>query len=135
MFSLQKGHKIYVSEKSQIIFREEFWEPTNRHFRPTSFCSHLKLIYFPNKHRKTNIKNDKQQKTKTINKGTHNNKNNKKTNKQTKHLRRSNRKAPRKGGFWKEVFANIYASLGCGALSAKSTAGSNILGYLLLSWA
>ena len=29
----------------------------------------------------------------------------------------------------------MYASLGCGALSAKCTAGSNILGYFLFSWA
>ena len=33
------------------------------------------------------------------------------------------------------VVARIYASLGCGAQSAKCTARSNVLGYLLLSWA
>ena len=29
---------------------------------------------------------------------------------------------PRKGGFWKGAFANIYASLDCGALSVEFTA-------------
>ena len=33
-------------------------------------------------------------------------------------------------GFDKGVFARMYASLGCGALSAKCTAGPNILGIL-----
>ena len=36
---------------------------------------------------------------------------------------------PRKGFFLKGVFARIYVSLGCSALSAKCTAGPNILGY------
>ena len=35
------------------------------------------------------------------------------------------------GGFQKGFFAKMYASLGCGALSAKCTAGSKILGYFL----
>ena len=42
---------------------------------------------------------------------------------------------PRKGGFQKGVFARMYASLGCGALSARSTAAPNILDYFLFPWA
>ena len=38
---------------------------------------------------------------------------------------------PRKGGFKKGVSAKMYRSLGCGAPSAKCTAGPNILGYFL----
>ena len=34
---------------------------------------------------------------------------------------------PRKGGFEKGVFANIYTSLDCGALSAEYTAEPNTL--------
>ena len=37
-----------------------------------------------------------------------------------------------KGGFRRFFFAKMYASLGCGALSAKCTVGSNILGSFLL---
>ena len=40
-----------------------------------------------------------------------------------------------KGDFRRFFFANMYASLGCGALSAKRTAGSNILVYSLFSLA
>ena len=36
-------------------------------------------------------------------------------------------------GFWEGVFANMYASLGCGALSAKCTAVSNTLQYFWFS--
>ena len=42
---------------------------------------------------------------------------------------------PRKGGYWKGFLHKIYASLGCGALSAKCTAGPNILDYFLFPWA
>ena len=38
---------------------------------------------------------------------------------------------PRKRGFWKGIFAKMYASLGCAALSAKCTAGPNIHDYFL----
>ena len=37
-------------------------------------------------------------------------------------------------GFFEGGFCKMYASLGCGALSAKSTAGANILGYSLFPW-
>ena len=40
-----------------------------------------------------------------------------------------------KWGVLEGVFCKMYASLGCGALSAKCTAGHNILGYSLLPWA
>ena len=36
---------------------------------------------------------------------------------------------PRKGGILEGGFCKMYASLGCGALSAKCTAGPTILGY------
>ena len=45
-----------------------------------------------------------------------------------------NRSGTKKRGFLKGVFAKMYASLGCGALSAKCTAGPNILGYFLFPW-
>ena len=38
----------------------------------------------------------------------------------------------KKRGFLEGGFARMYASLGCGALSAKCTAGPNILGILVL---
>ena len=40
---------------------------------------------------------------------------------------------PRKGGFWKGVSAKMHASLGCGALSAKCTAGPNTPKYFFVS--
>ena len=40
----------------------------------------------------------------------------------------------KKRGFLEGGFCKMYASLGCGALSAKCTAGANILGYFLLPW-
>ena len=39
-----------------------------------------------------------------------------------------------KGGKQKDFFSKIYASLGCGALSAKWTAGPNVLAYFLFAW-
>ena len=38
------------------------------------------------------------------------------------------------GDFRRGVFANTYASLGCGALSAEHTAGYNALGYSAFCW-
>ena len=38
---------------------------------------------------------------------------------------------PRKGVF-RRGFCKMYASLGCGALSAKCTAGPNVLGYIYI---
>ena len=42
---------------------------------------------------------------------------------------------PRRGCFWREAFANMCASLGCGALHAKCTAGPDALGFSRVSWA
>ena len=39
-----------------------------------------------------------------------------------------------KGDFRRVFFCKMYASLGCGALTAKCIAGANILGYFLFSW-
>ena len=36
--------------------------------------------------------------------------------------------------FFVRFFCKMYPSLGCGALSAKCTAGANILGYFLFPW-
>ena len=40
----------------------------------------------------------------------------------------------KKRGFLEGGFCKMYASLGCGALSAKCIAGANILGYFLFPW-
>ena len=48
---------------------------------------------------------------------------------------RSRLREPRKGFFLEGGFCKMYASLGCGALGAKCTAGPNILIYILFAWA
>ena len=47
----------------------------------------------------------------------------------------ANVRSQKKGAFRRGVFGNMYASLGCGALSTKCTAGRLVLDYFLFPWA
>ena len=57
-----------------------------------------------------------------------------KMSKNVRKCRKCRESGTKKRGFLEGDFCKMYASLGCGVLSAKCTAGANILGYFLFPW-